>query len=553
MKSEEQLEKRNKKNLVLIQLKERYKTDKRNRGFANEKTEIDKILLDKEKVSFLFGYSISFILFLYVIAFIFRKKSHPSSFWSFILILVTLIIIIIRLATHMDLRINLDYVLSFLVPMYPAITFLDIFTSIQLFPEEVEDRTSNYKNLIWMASFVSYLNSVILMLLLCCLVTKYGKPVMRRDPVFRISPQKKSIQQNPEEPSENDRDVEDERARVQSALASANQEEKPVVIVHNLRKEYKSRKICSCLKKNKTGGKVATRTVSFCVKKGEVLGLLGPNGAGKSTTITVITGDTNPTAGQVLIKGAGAATMEENTGGFLGYCPQENALWSNLTVKEHLEIYAAVKGIKKDAAAAAIDRCRAEHISSSINQKLYFSFRIAQALELQEHFKKTVKTLPAGLVRKLCFALSILGSPTVILFDEPTTGMDPKGKRQVWKAIHSVLKDKDQGAILTTHHMEEAEAVCDRVAIMVSGQLRCLGSIQYLKSKFGKNYLLQIKVKGVEEGELLNTQILQIFPHAARQERAKVFLEVCKEQERDNVDTVLDTTFEWKHLQEADL
>ncbi|XP_042305626.1 ABC-type organic anion transporter ABCA8-like isoform X2 [Sceloporus undulatus] len=455
-------------------------------------------------VSFLFGYSISLILFLYVIAFIFRKKSHPSSFWSFILILVTLMIIIIRFFIYMPQIINyLDYLLTFLVPIYPAITFLDSYTGLQFFHEQ--DEEFKYKKKLWMSSFVPYLHSVIFIFLLCYLVTKYGKPVMRRDPVFRISPQKKSIQQNPEEPSEKDRDVEDERARVQSVLGSTNQEEKPVVIVHNLRKEYKSRKICSCLKKNKTRRKVATRTVSFCVKKGEVLGLLGPNGAGKSTTISVITGDTNPTAGQVLIKGASAATMEENTGGFLGYCPQENALWSNLTVKEHLEIYASIKGIRKDAAAAAIDR-------------------IAQALELQEHFKKTIKTLPAGLVRKLCFALSMLGSPTVILFDEPTTGMDPKGKRQVWKAIHSVLKDQDQGAILTTHHMEEAEAVCDRVAIMVSGQLRCLGSIQYLKSKFGKNYLLQIKVRGVEEGEFLNTQILQIFPHAARQERISTLL-----------------------------
>ncbi|KAF7238213.1 ATP-binding cassette sub-family A member 8-B [Varanus komodoensis] len=206
----------------------------------------------------------------------------------------------------------------------------------------------------------------------------------------------------------------------------------------------------------------------------------------------------------MLIKGVSAVETEEDTAEFLGHCPQENALWPNLTVKEHLEIYAAVKGIRKEAAAITINR-------------------MADNLDLQEHLKKPTKTLSAGLSRKLCFAMSLLGSPTVLLLDESTTGMDPRGKRQVWKTIRTILKDKDQGAILTTHHMEDAEAVCDRVAIMVAGQLRCLGSIQYLKSKFGKNYLLQIKVKGLEQGELLNTRILQMFPQAARQERSCLF------------------------------
>ncbi|KAL8163513.1 UNVERIFIED_CONTAM: hypothetical protein K2H54_027433 [Gekko kuhli] len=399
--------------------------------------------------------------------------------------------------------------------------------------------------------------------------------------ISRISPQRKSIHKNPEEPSEDDDgDVREERARVQNALSSADQEEKPVIIVHNLRKQYRIRKACSCCKKNNEKNKVATRNISFCVKKGEVLGLLGPNGAGKSTTISMMTGDTEPTAGQVLINKASEVIAQatlENTTGFLGYCPQENALWSNLTMREHLEIYAAVKGIRKDAAAVAVHR-------------------LVQALGLQEHLKKASKTLDAGLSRKLCFALSVLGNPTVMLLDEPTTGMDPEGKRQVWKVINALLKGKDQGAILTTHNMEEAEAMCDRVAIMESGLLRCLGSIQYLKSKFGKNYLLQIKVKGVEEGELVNAEILKIFPHAARQERIstllvykipmedalplskafsmlekakrtfgleeysfslntleQVFLELCKEQERDRFDAALDSTFEWKQLQQDDV
>ncbi|XP_060108074.1 ABC-type organic anion transporter ABCA8-like [Heteronotia binoei] len=501
-------------------------------------------------VVFLLNYGMSVVLLLYVVAFIFRKGQYTSSFWSFTFILMIMIFMVASAFVNGIEAIFAIYVMTFLFPMYPTLTFT--------------------------FSFISPLfQSIVLIFLLHHLERKYGNQFMRRDPVFRTSPQRKNIKKNPEEPSEDeDADVQDERARVQNALSSADQEEKPVIIAQNLRKEYRSRKACSCCKKNNEKRKVATRNVSFCVKKGEVWGLLGPNGAGKSTTISMITGDTELTAGQVLIK-KDSAVISHATG-FLGYCPQENALWSNLSMKEHLEIYAAVKGIRKDDAAAAIHR-------------------IAQALELQEHLKKASKTLAAGLSRKLCFALSVLGNPTVMLLDEPTTGMDPRGKRQVWKVIRALLKGKDQGAILTTHNMEEAEAMCDRVAIMVSGLLRCLGSIQYLKSKFGKNYLLQIKVKGVEEGELVNTEILKIFPHAARQERIstllvykipmedalplsksfsmlekakrifnleeysfslntleQVFLELCKEQERDCFDAALDSAFEWKQLQQDD-
>ncbi|XP_070793816.1 ABC-type organic anion transporter ABCA8-like isoform X1 [Pituophis catenifer annectens] len=519
-------------------------------------------------VAFFLGYSISIVLFLYITAFIFRQKKHTASFWSIISILVMLLLFIISIITDSISQHYIRHLLSFFIPMFPVTSFIISFT---IMLEGFHTDEHNVQTQLFISTIMPYLQSIILIFLLRYLVMKYDQTVMRRDPIFRISPQRKRTHQNPEELSQaDDRDVLDERTRVQSALASVNEGEKPVIIVHDLRKEYKHGKTCSsfCFKKKKEEKKVATRNVSFCVKKGEVLGLLGPNGAGKSTTINLIIGDTEPSAGQVQIKGADGAVTEENAA--LGYCPQENALWSNLTTKEHLEIFAAVKGIRKDDATMAINR-------------------ISQALKLRGHFKKTIKTLAAGLTRKLCFALSMLGNPTLMLLDEPTTGLDPKGKRQVWRAIHTMLQEKDEGVILTTHHMEEAEVLCDRVAIMVSGQLRCLGSIQYLKSKFGKNYLLQIKVKGVEEGDLVNTQILQIFPQAARQERIstllaykipmedalplsrafamledakqhfsleeysfslntleQVFLELCKEHEREYFE--LAPTSEWREL-----
>uniref|UniRef100_A0A8C3C2F4 ATP binding cassette subfamily A member 10 n=1 Tax=Cairina moschata TaxID=8855 RepID=A0A8C3C2F4_CAIMO len=317
--------------------------------------------------------------------------------------------------------------------------------------------------------FQPYIHSVGFIFLLRYLEIKYGRTVLRKDPVFSTDAPQYS--------------------RLIFLPPACFQ--KSVIIVSNLCKEYKTKKAGSVFKKKK---KMATKNISFCVNKGEVLGLLGPNGAGKSTAIKMIAGEMTPTAGQVGALRLGLGKDH------LGHCPQEDPLWPDLTVHQHLQVYAAVKGVRKEDTAAAVNR-------------------IVNALELQDYLKKSARKLSAGITRKLCFAMCMLGNPAVLLLDEPSTGMDPKGQRCVWKMIRAALKTKETGAILTTHYMEEAEAVCDRVAILVAGQLRCIGSIQYLKSKFGKGYLLEIKVKDPESTDLLHTEVLRIFPSAARQER----------------------------------
>ncbi|XP_068386834.1 cholesterol transporter ABCA5 isoform X3 [Eschrichtius robustus] len=186
----------------------------------------------------------------------------------------------------------------------------------------------------------------------------------------------------------------------------------------------------------------------------------------------------------------------------MGYCPQINPLWPEITLQEHFEIYGAVKGMS----------------ASDMNEVI---IRITNALDLKEHLQKTVKKLPAGIKRKLCFALSMLGHPPVTLLDEPSTGMDPKAKQHMWSAIRAAFNNKTRAAILATHCMEEVEAVCDRVAILVSGRLRCIGTVQHLKSKFGKGYFLEIKLKEwIENLEVdrLQREIQHVFPNASRQE-----------------------------------
>uniref|UniRef100_A0A673I6D1 ATP-binding cassette sub-family A member 5-like n=1 Tax=Sinocyclocheilus rhinocerous TaxID=307959 RepID=A0A673I6D1_9TELE len=390
--------------------------------------------------------------------------------------------------------------------------------------------------------------------------------VLKRE---QISSQAKSkAQRNPEENMSEDEDVQVEKARVKEALTCQCCEEKPVVVVSNLKKQYKGKREGFSLSKRR---KVATKNISFCVRKGTVLGLLGPNGAGKSTIMHMLSGDTEPTAGQILMGDYGTDFQPvENPLEHVGYCPQVNPLWPRITLQEHLEIYAAIKGL--------------HHVVS--------------ALELKDHLYKQAKNLSAGLKRKLCFALSMLGNPQIVLLDEPSTGMDPKSKQRMWRAIRAAFKNKQRGALLTTHYMEEAEAVCDRVAIMVSGQLRCIGSIQHLKGKFGRGYSLEINLReeltGLQQVALLHKEILKIFPHAARQdsfatlmvykipmedvkslaesfaqlENAKqnfnfeeynfsqstleqVFMEFAKEQENEEEEVgSLSTTFQWQRLRQ---
>ncbi|NWU57048.1 ABCAA protein, partial [Dromas ardeola] len=506
-----------------------------------------------------FGYGISIVLFNYVISFIFRKGWN-CDFWSFILIVVSIwldnVLICCLLQIPKLSRIILKNYRSLL-----CIFFL----FLQIFIEDMEIFEVTPKTDVLIAVFAPYIHSVGFIFLLRYLEIKYGRTVLRKDPIFRICPRQESSHQHPEELEEEDEDVKAERTAVRNAIAAPAHKQKSVIIVSNLCKEYKIKQAGSVFKKKK---KMATKNVSFCVKKGEVLGLLGPNGAGKSTAIKMITGEETLTAGQVLMKRGDGATshLEDHAPAFLGYCPQENPLWPDLTVQEHLRVYTAVKGVCKEDTAAAVNR-------------------IVNALQLQDYLKKKTRKLSAGITRKLCFAVCMLGNPAVLLLDEPSTGMDPNGQRRVWKMIRAALKTKETGAILTTHYMEEAEAVCDRVAIMVSGQLRCLGSIQYLKNKFGKGYLLEIKVKDPECTDLLHAEILRIFPSAARQERFpsllvykvpmedalplsqsfskleegkilsspfQVFLELSREQEKDNFDLTLDGTFEWKQLQQED-
>ncbi|XP_055430959.1 ATP-binding cassette sub-family A member 9-like isoform X1 [Bubalus kerabau] len=509
------------------------------------------------------GYVSSLVFLTYVISFIFRHGRKNSGIWSFFFLIVTFFTIVANYLNEYGF-LGL-FLCTILIPPFTLIGVPLIFSEIS--PDSVDYLGASEQQVAFLTLLIPYLHFFIFLFILRCLEMKFRKKPTRKDPVFRISPRSSAVFPNPEKPEGEDEDVQTERRRTADAVATPDAEEKPAIVASCLRKEYAGRKK-NCFAKRKK--KVATRNVSFCVKKGEVIGLLGHNGAGKSTTIKMITGDTRPTAGQVLLAGGSGGAPP----GFLGYCPQESALWPGLTVREHLEVSAAVKGLRRVDAEAAITR-------------------LADALKLQDQMELPAKALPEGAKRKLSFALSVLGSPAVLLLDEPTTGMDPEGQLQMWQLIRASFRNTARGALLTTHSMAEAEAVCDRVAIMVSGSLRCIGSIQHLKSKFGRDYLLEMKLKSLARLEALHAEVLRIFPQAARQERfaslvvyklpvedvhplshaffsletvkqnfdleeyslsqcslEQVFLELCKEQEWDDSDEEVDLSMRWKLLQE---
>ncbi|KAJ9441057.1 ABC transporter A family member 1 [Diplonema papillatum] len=244
-----------------------------------------------------------------------------------------------------------------------------------------------------------------------------------------------------------------------------------VVTVHRLRKVFPA-----------GGGnpkpKVAVRDLTFGVKQDEIFAFLGTNGAGKTTTISVLAGDYTPTSGTATIKGYDVVTQAQEAKRELGYCPQFDALIDLLTPREHLAVYCSLRGVPY-------------HLRSRMSEALM------EVLDLKEYADTICKKLSGGNKRKTSIAISLVGGPSCILLDEPTAGIDPVARRGMWTALQSLSGGRS--VILTTHHLEEVEALAHRTAIMVDGGLQCLGSLTHLKAKFGGAYEIQLKTDGPHE------------------------------------------------------
>ncbi|CAI8011243.1 Phospholipid-transporting ATPase ABCA1 [Geodia barretti] len=264
-----------------------------------------------------------------------------------------------------------------------------------------------------------------------------------------------------------DDDVANERREV---LSGDDRHSDNVVVIKNLSKVYWPQ-LSGC---SVVPSKRAVNSVCLAIPRGEFFGFVGVNGAGKTSTFGMLTGDITPSSGTAFVSGCDIRTDMKSVQQQIGYCPQFDALIERMTGRELLTMFARLRGIPES-------RIR-DVVTSTINK-----------LDLAKYGNRQCGKYSGGNKRKLSTAIALIGDPPILFLDEPTTGMDPGTRRYLWDVLTGVTRE-GRSIILTTHSMEECEALCTRLTIMVNGEFKCLGSIQHLKSKFGSGYTLQAKV-----------------------------------------------------------
>lgn len=226
----------------------------------------------------------------------------------------------------------------------------------------------------------------------------------------------------------------------------------------------------------KYNGFFAVKNLNLKIRKGEVFGLLGPNGAGKTTSIKMITGILKPTKGEILINGKNVSSMMKEK---IGLCPQDIVIWDSLTCEENLrligEMYSVPKNVLKERTK-----------------------KLLKDLLLTEKTKSLAGSLSGGMKRRLNLGMALVHEPDVVVLDEPSAGLDPQSRLVLWDYINALSKNDGKTIILTTHFMEEADRLSDRIAIMDKGELLVLDTPENLKKKLGKGDVVEIKLSNTE-------------------------------------------------------
>ncbi len=229
-----------------------------------------------------------------------------------------------------------------------------------------------------------------------------------------------------------------------------------VIHVENLEKSY--------------GRIKAVDGISFEVKKGEVFSLLGPNGAGKTTTIEILEGIRRRDSGVVKVLGHDVENLPASVKGRIRVMFQETALMENLTVFETLKLFSQIYGVEADES-------------------------ILRTVGLEDRKKSLVKKLSGGQKRRLAFALTLVGDPDLVFLDEPTTGLDPQARRMVWDMVED-LRNRGKTVFLTTHYMDEAERLSDRICIMDRGKIVVTGTFEQIIDFSGLKSVIEYTMGG---------------------------------------------------------
>lgn len=238
-----------------------------------------------------------------------------------------------------------------------------------------------------------------------------------------------------------------------------------------------------------TGKKAAVDGVTLKVPRGQCVGLIGVNGAGKSTTFKILTTELQPDSGQIYLNGNRMENKPLHTGE-MGYCPQSDALDSKLTVNQTLHLYCVLRGIRN---------------------KRDIVKKIMKKFELDVYENRKSEALSGGNRRKLCTAVSVLGNTTIVLMDEPTSGMDPYSKSIVANTIKQLVK-KQRSILLTSHSVEDCENLCQSVVVMINGKIICHGTPQSLKERYGSGYIISVRISKPCEQEKLENLMKEYFP-----------------------------------------
>jgi lipooligosaccharide transport system ATP-binding protein len=232
-----------------------------------------------------------------------------------------------------------------------------------------------------------------------------------------------------------------------------------LVVVKNLVKQF--------------GDFTAVNGINFSVKQGESFGLLGPNGAGKSSTMRIIGATSQRTSGEVLILGKDPEQAGPQIRAHLGVVPQQDNLDEELTCAENLYIYGRYFGLPK----------------ITVKNKLDELLEFAQLLDKKN---SKVKSLSGGMKRRLTIARALVSDPDILMLDEPTTGLDPQARHILWDRLFR-LKEKGVTLLITTHHMDEAEQLCDRLMVMDKGEIMAEGSPSELIKKYSTKEVLEVR------------------------------------------------------------
>ncbi|KAL7139200.1 hypothetical protein ABFS83_09G034600 [Erythranthe nasuta] len=281
-------------------------------------------------------------------------------------------------------------------------------------------------------------------------------------------------------------DVDQEREKVEQLLLESSTSHS--IICNNLKKIYPSR--------DGNPEKFAVKEVSLALAEGECFGMLGPNGAGKTSFINMMIGLIKPSSGTAYVQGLDMQTDMDKIYTSMGVCPQHDLLWDTLTGREHLLFYGRLKNLKGAALTQAV-----EESLKSVN---LFHGGVAD---------KQSRKYSGGMKRRLSVAISLIGDPKVVYMDEPGTGLDPASRNMLWDVVKRAKQNR--AIILTTHSMEEAEYLCDRLGIFVDGRLQCVGNPKELKGRYGGSYVFTMTTSPTHEEEVENL-VQQLSPNATK-------------------------------------